>query len=532
MSWIVVSSFLVIIIGITYYGYRKSKVIDNSSSEGFFLGGRSMTAIPIAGTIIMANLSTEQIVGQNGQSYVAGMEIMAWEVTAGVAIIALAAIFLPKYLKYGISTIPEFLEMRFDRTTKRIMSALTIFNYGVAFLPTVFYSGALIFNDMFGVDELLGVRSITAVILIVLIIGVISILFLLVGGYSLSIHSNTLFGLGLLIFGLAVPFLGLYILGDGGIIGGIDYIVDNTPWLLNSLGSLDSEYVPWPTLFTGLLFNNLFFFGANQMIVQKAFTAKNLAEAQKGTLLVGVFKVIGALILIFPGVIARNMFGDALLSNPDTAYPELVNAVLPAVLNGVFAAVIFGAILSTVIGALMSISTLFSLDFYKGIYRPEATDQRVATIGKISIVVVGIISIIIAPLISLAPNGLFNVIQEFNSLYSMPLLVIILAAFYSKKGTALAAKITLIFHVITYSILNWWLLSDVNFLYIISVLFFVDGLIFIIISKLKPEDEFEITDYTTKVDVTPWKYTNIASLILLVSIILVYVFFSPLGLAG
>lgn len=532
MNWIVVSSFLIIMIGITYYGYKKSKVVDNSSSEGFFLGGRSMTAIPIAGTIIMANLSTEQIVGQNGQAYVAGMEIMAWEVTAGIAIIALAVIFLPKYLKYGIDTIPELLEMRYDRTTKRIISALTIVNYSMAFLPTVFYSSALIFNDIFAVDELLGVRSITAVIFIILVVGVISILYLLLGGLSLSIHSNTLFGIGLLAFGLIIPFLGLNHLGSGGILGGIDHIVDNTSWLLNSVGAVDSNYVPWPTLFTGLLFNNLFYFTTNQMIVQKAFTARNLAEAQKGTLLVGAFKVIGALILVFPGVIARSMFGDSLLSNADTAYPTLVNEVLPQIFNGVFAAVIFGAILSTVIGALMSISTLFSLDFYKGLFNPEASDKRVASVGKIAIIIMSIIAMVIAPFIALAPTGLFNVIQEFNGIYNLPLLIIVLGTFYFKKGTAFAAKFTLVMHVLVYSLLNFWLLDGINFLYILSVLFFIDLLVFILASWFKPEGEFEITEYTTKVDIQPWKYVKVASLALFILIVLTYVLFSPLGLAG
>lgn len=532
MNIFVVFSFLITLALIGLYGYQKSRIIDNSSSEGFFLGGRSMTALPIAGTIIMANLSTEQIVGLNGQSYVAGAEVMAWEVTAGIAIIALAAFFLPRYLTYGISTIPQLMEMRFDTTTKRIMSALTIFTYAVAFLPTVFYSGALIFNNMFQIDELLGVDPLVSVIFIVIILGIISVLFLMVGGYSLSIHTNTLFGLGLLIFGLAVPVLGLILLGNGNLVNGLEHIVNHTPELLNSVGSLDSEYVPWPTLFTGLLFNNLFFFGANQMIVQKAFTAKSLEEAQKGTLLVGVFKVVGFLIVVFPGIIARNMFGDAFLANQDAAYPALVNEVLPTVLNGFFAAVIFGAILSTVIGALMSISTLFSLDFYKGIFKPDASDKKVARVGKISILIFALVSLWVAPLISMAPQGLFNVVQEFNSLYSMPLLVLVLAVFFSKKGTAFAAKVTLVFHVIVFSLLNWWLMSDVNFLYIISILFFLDAFIFWLVSRLKPEKDFIITDYTTKVDVKPWKHTRSASLLLLALIIGVYVFLSPIGIAG
>lgn len=528
--FIVIASFLLVIGGITYYAYRKSRVVNTGTSEGLFLGGRSMTAIPIAGTIIMANLSTEQLIGQNGQAYVAGMEVMAWEVTAGVAIIALAIVFLPKYLKYGIDTIPEFLEKRFDTTTKRIISLLTIFTYAVGFLPSVLYSGALAFNELFSLDQVLGVNTMTVIILVVVVIGIISILYLIMGGISLSIYSNVWFGVGLLVFGLGIPIAGLIMLGDGGVIGGIDHIVTNTPGLLNSVGAVDSEYVPWPTLFTGMLANNLFFWCTNQMIVQKAFTATNLEEAQKGTLLVGVFKVIAAFITVFPGVVARSIFGDALLNNADAAYPLLVAEVLPVVLYGLFAAVIFGALLSTVIGALNSIATLFSLDFYKGMFNKEASDNKVARVGVIAIVVMGIISMIIAPIISFAPTGLFNVIQEFNGFYSMPLLVLIFAAFYSKKATPLAAKTTLVVHFVVYALLNWWLLSGINYLYNFAILFVIDALVLWLVSKWKPGGTYRITDFTTKVDVTPWKYANLSGVLLLGLIILTYVVFSPIGI--
>lgn len=531
MDILAILSFVLIVVLVTAYAYKKSKLVDNQKSEGFFLGGRSMTAIPVAGTIIMANLSTEQLVGQNGQSYVAGMEVMAWEVTAGIAIIALALVFLPKYLKYGINTIPDFFEMRFDPMTKRIMSGLIIINYGLAFLPVVFYSGALVFNNLFQVDEMLGVRSITAVILIVIVTGILSIIYLLVGGLTLSAISNAIYGLGLLILGLAIPFLGLAHLGGGSVVGGVDHIVDNTPWLLNSVGAVDSNYVPWPTLFTGMLFNNLFFWCTNQMIVQKAFAAKNLAEAQKGTLLVGLFKVIAALVLIFPGVIARNIFGDALMSNPDSAYPALVREVLPLLLNGVFAAVIFGAILSTITGGLIATSTLFSLDFYKGLFRKDATDEQVAYSGKVAVFVLGVISMIVAPLVAFAPDGLYHVVQEFNGLYNMPLLVLVLAAFYMKKATTRAAKATLITHVVAYGLLNFVIL-DIHYLYTLSFLFFIDLLVLIGVSKWKPEGEFEITSFTTKVDLEPWKHAKLAGSILLVLIILTYVVFSPIGFSA
>ncbi|MDK7979627.1 solute:sodium symporter family transporter, partial [Enterococcus faecalis] len=312
MNLFSIISFLVIVICVWIFAYSRSRSVDTSGSEGFFMGGRSLTALPIAGTIIMTNLSTEQIVGQNGQSYHAGMEVMAWEVTAAIAIVALAVIFLPKYFKYGINTVSDFIEIRYDTVTKRIISILFIVTYMISFLPVVLYSGSLVFNKIFHIDELLGVEPIVAIILVAMVIGIVGILYLLIGGLSLSANSDSIYGVGLLVCGLLVPILGLMKLGDGSFIGGIEQVVENTPWLLNSVGAIDSAVVPWPTLFTGMLFNNLYFWCTNQMIVQKALSGKNLAEAQKGAFLVGIFKVFGALFLVFPGIVARNLFGDAL----------------------------------------------------------------------------------------------------------------------------------------------------------------------------------------------------------------------------
>lgn len=531
MSYFPIISFLAMVTLVWLYAFKKSKAVDTSSSEGFFLGGRSLTAIPIAGTIIMTNLSTEQIVGQNGQSYYAGMEVMAWEVTAAIAIVALAVIFLPKYFKYGIDTVSDFIEIRYDTFTKRLISVLFIVTYMVSFLPVVLYSGSLVFNKIFHIDTLLGVSPIVAVILVAMIIGIVGVLYLLIGGLSLSANSDSIYGVGLLILGLLIPVLGLMKLGDGNFLGGIAHIVDKTPWLLNSVGSIDSAVIPWPTLFTGMLFNNLYFWCTNQMIVQKALSGKNLAEAQKGVFMVGVFKIFGALFLVFPGIIARNIFGNALLNNPDNAYPALVTEVLPELLFGIFAAVMFGAILSSFAGALNATATLFSLDFYKPVINKDADDKQVTRAGKFVTIIVGVISIIIAPFISFASAGLYQFVQEFNGIYNMPLLVIILFAFYSKNATAFSAKITLLIHLILYG-LSKLFIKDVHFLYVLSVLFILDVIIMMLISKWKPDGKFILETFNTKVDITPWKYTKVTAIVIIAAVIFTYAVFSPIGVTN
>lgn len=352
---------------------------------------------------------------------------------------------------------------------------------------------------------------------------------------TLSAYSDTIYQFGLIIGGLAVPFLGLKLLGNGSFVSGIDTMISNTPEMLNSFGAIDSDYVPWPTLFTGMFFNNLFFWCTNQMIVQKAFAAKNLKEAQKGAIFVGIFKIFGALFLVFPGVIARNLFGSEFLNFPDRAYPSLVVEVLPTWAMGLFGAVIFGAILSSFAGSLSSTSTLFVLDFYKPIINKEATDTQMAKIGRIVNVVLGIIAIVVAPFISKAGSGLYAFVQEFNGLYNMPLLIMILCAFYYSKATAVAAKTTMIFHVIVYS-LSKVFLKNIHYLYVSSILFFVDLLVMIIISRItsRGKEQFSLDEFSTATEVenSPWKHVKLAATLVTIVVILVYLFFSPIGIAN
>lgn len=500
------------------------------SSDGFFLGGRSLTGITIAGTVVMTNLSTEQLVGQNGQSYAAGMEVMAWEVTSAIALVFLALVFLPKYMKYGVDTITDFVEIRYDTTTKRILSFLFIFTYMTSFLPVVLYSGSLVFNQIFSVDELLGVDPLVAVALVSAIIGIVGLLYLLIGGLSLAAHSDTLYGVGLIVGGLSIPVIALIILGDGNFLGGLDTIRQNTPEKLNAIGAIDSDIVPWPTLFLGMFFNNLYFWCTNQMIVQKTLAGKNLKEGQKGALYVAFFKIFGALFLVFPGIIAFSMFGGT-LDKADNAYPALLTAVLPEWSYGIFGAVIFGAILSSFVGSLNATATLFSLDFYKPVFKKDATNAQVARAGKFTTIIVALISIVIAPLISFAPGGLYALLQQFYGIYSMPLLAIIVLGFYSKYVTAQGAKITFVFHIVVYLLAQATIGDTVHYLYILSVLFPLDVLVLWLVGRIKPlEKPFEFK-VKNKVELVQWKHRYTISGLVIVTMIVAYIVFSPLVLA-
>lgn len=146
---------------------------DLSTQDGYFLAGRSLTGPVIAGSLMLTNLSTEQLIGQTGQSFSTNMGPIAWEVTSAAALVILALVFLPRYLKMGLTTVPEFLENRYDSTTKRIVSIMFLLGYLLTYLPTVLYSGALVFNQIFEVDKRMGVSQMQGVIITAVAIGIV-----------------------------------------------------------------------------------------------------------------------------------------------------------------------------------------------------------------------------------------------------------------------------------------------------------------------------------------------------------------------
>ncbi|MCY6957144.1 solute:sodium symporter family transporter [Clostridium brassicae] len=532
MSLFTVITFILFTIMVAVISWWKTRDDDLSTQDGYFLGGRSLTGIVIGGSLMLTNLSTEQMVGLNGQSYATNMGPMAWEATSTIALVILALVVLPKYLKSGITTIPDFLEERYDRKTKQIISILFLIGYVLTYLPTVLYSGALVLNQIFGIQQIFGTSQFTAVAITATAIGIIGAIYAIFGGLKAVAVSDTINGAGLLLGGLMIPILGLVALGHGNFSDGLNTLLTVHPEKLNSINpaSSQSPLIPWPVLCTGLLFNNLFYWCTNQSIVQRTFGAKNLAEGQKGALIAGFLKLLGPFFLVLPGIIAFHLYGPT-LGNNDLAYPKLILDVVPKPLLGFFAAVLFGAILSSFNSALNSAVTLYTLDIHRPVFNPEATDAHLVQIGKKFGTILAVASIAIAPFISYAPSGLYGYLQECFGFYNVPILAAVFVGFFSKKVPAIAPKVALLSHVVLYTI-SKFVASDVHFLYVLGVLFPVNVIIMLVIGKMKPrETDFEQV-YTEQVDITPWKHAKTVSVIAIIIMICVYALFSKIGIAA
>ena len=520
--------FTALVAIISYLATRKT---DENSSDGYFLGGRSLTAYVIAGSLLLTNLSTEQIVGLNGAAFKEGILVMAWETLAAIAMVVTAVFLLPRYLKGGITTVPQFLEKRYDKMTKTITSGLFLSGYVVVLLPIVLYSGALAINAMFNVPELLNVSKSTALWITVWGIGIIGSIYAIFGGLKAVAVSDSINAVGLLIGGLLIPLFGLLAIGDGNLSEGITTLLETNPEKFKAMGG-SKDSVPFGTIFTGMMLVQLFYWGTNQAIIQRALGAKNLKEGQKGLLLASFIKILGPLIVVLPGIIAFHMFGNT-LDNPDEAYPMLVTKVLPAALVGFFAAVLFGAILSSFNSALNSSVTLFGVDIYKSHFKKDASEKETVRAGKIFGTILAVLSMLIAPLIANAPDGLFGYLQEVNGCYSIPILTIIVVGYLTKYVPAIAAKIAIISGVVLYSISQFIIKPFVvgaddypHFLHVMGILFVLNILIMLIIGKIKPRSEAFTLQYTNQVDITPWKYLKSVGIGICVIVIGIYIYFA------
>lgn len=524
-------SFLAFTITVALIAYLSTRNTDEGSSDGYFLGGRSLTAPIIAGSLLLTNLSAEQLVGLNGQSFTEGILVMAWETLAAIAMVITAIFLLPRYLKGGLTTIPQFLEERFDRGTKTFATILFLSGYVIILLPSVLYSGSIAISAIFDFPTLLGVNKTVAIWISVWSIGIIGSIYAIFGGLRAVAVSDAINAIGLIVGGICIPIFGLQMIGDGSIYEGATLLINSHPEKFNAIGS-ENNTVPFSTIFTGMMLVQLFYWGTNQSIIQRALGAKNLKEGQKGVLLAAFFKILGPLILVLPGVIAFHMF-EGKIDKPDEAYGMLVTAVLPVYLVGFFAAVLFGAILSSFNSVLNSSVTLFGKDIYQQYFDTNATERQAVKAGKIFGSILAFLAMFIAPFIAYAPDGLFGYLQEVSGAYYIPILTIVIVGYLSKRIPAMAAKISLTVGVLGYIFFlgyKYFILDNskdaLHFLHVYAIMFVFCVLLMYGIGKLYPREKAFYQEYTQKVAIEPWRYVMPVGMAISVIVIGIYMYFS------
>ena len=526
-----VSSFLIVTALVAYVSWLRTKNDDLTTSKGYFLAGRGLSGIVIGCSMVLTSLSTEQLIGVNANSYQNNFSIIAWTVPTVIPLCFLALYMLPKYLRNGYTTIPEFFENRFDRQTRLIMSGLFLVFYLLIVIPTALYTGAIAFNKIFNLETIFGLSYAQAIVYTVIAIGVVGAIYAIFGGLKAVAVSDTINAVILVIGALLVPVFALLYLGNGSISEGLNIITTTHVEKWNAIGS-STDSTPWPTIFTGIMVVHFFYWTTNQAIVQRCLGAKDLASGQKGILIAALFLLTLPIILNLPGLLSFHILGEGL--NPiDTSYPLLVNKVMPTALQGFFIAALFGAILSTFNSFLNSAATIYCKDLLPSISKKQRTDQELIVYAKKVSTIMAIVTMIIGPLLMFGTDGIFLITKRFAGFVNIPIVALFAVGLFNKTVSGLAARIALLVHVVLYFSIVWVFNVKINFVYVMGGLFVFDVVFMLILGQfLKREPYVENTINKSDVDLTNWKYIKVTSVSLILGLIALYTFLSPVGLAS
>ncbi len=405
LSWIDYAIVAVYFVGVVAHGIYISRKNKDSDSDGYFLAGRTLPWYLIGFSLFASNMSGSSFVGLMGGAYDNGVVIFNYEWTAAFVLIIFAVFVLPSYLKSKVSTVPGFLEVRYDVRSRRAFSIFTIL--AIMFIDTAgaLYAGGLVISN---VTEYLNLW--TAVAVLALVAGIYTIL----GGLSAVVVTDTVQAILLIIGAAALFWIGLDKVGGWEeLFTGID---DSKKHLILPA---DNDFLPWTGLW-GVVLLGFYYWTINQFVVQRTLGAKNLKEGQLGAIFAGFLKIPNLFLMILPGIIALKLYPD--LSTPDLAFPTLAFDLMPIGLRGLILAALIAAIMSSLDSALNSAGTLVTLDFVKPL-KPDLEEKTYVLIGKVVTGICMVIGAVYAPMIA-GFESLFSYFQSSLSYIVPPIVTV------------------------------------------------------------------------------------------------------------
>ena len=425
---IIILGYLLIITGIGIISARRKKV----SSEGFFLAGRSLNWAMIGAALFAANISTIHMVGLAANGFKDGIVWGNFEWMATFLLIILALFFAPFYFRNRISTLPEFLERRYGPNSRSFFAFIVIITALFSHIGISLYAGAVVLKTFFGIDIMVSI----------LVISFITTLYSILGGLRAIVVIES-FQSVILIGGAALlTILAFNMLPEQGINSMAQLKAVLKPGQLDILQSADNSILPWYAILLGYPVLGIYYWCADQTIVQKVLGAKTMSDAQNGPLFAGFLKILPVFIMVFPGILAYALFSDR-IEDPNDTLMVLISNVLPSGLIGLMTAALLAALMSTISAGLNSVGTLVSLDIVKRI-RPDTPDKIVLRAGRISSLVVIILAISWSPWIGRF-ESIFDAISIVLSMLSPPVASVFVMGILSRRGNDRVALRTMIF---------------------------------------------------------------------------------------
>lgn len=440
LDWIVLGLFCLGLIGIIIWVTRKK----NETSTDYFLAGRDATWLVIGSSIFASNIGSEHLVGLAGAGASSGMAMAHWEMH-GWLILILGWFFVPFYARSGVFTMPEFLEKRYTKGSRSVLSVISLVSYVFTKVAVTVYAGGIVFKQVFGIESMFGIDFfwISAVGLVVLT-GIYTTL----GGMKAVLWTSVLQTPILLIGSLAVLIIGLIKLGGWSEMMEICRAVpvnadgDTMTQLIRSAN--DPEY-PWTGVILGSAIIGFWYWCTDQFIVQRVLSGRNQMESRRGAILGAAFKLSPVFIFLIPGMIAYalNYKGMITLPDSDSAFSVLVSELLPLGFKGLVVGGILAALMSSLASLFNSSATLFTVDFYEK-FRPQATEKELVKVGRIATVVVVVLGVLWIPVMRGLGKVLYAYLQDVQSLLAPGIAAVFLLGIASKKITPAAGFVGLL----------------------------------------------------------------------------------------
>ena len=443
-----------------------------SSGREYFLAGRGLSWWLIGFSLIASNISTEHFVGMAGAGFGAvGLAIASYEWIAAITLVVVAFVFLPIFLRLGIYTMPEFLEHRYGHLARSIMAVFMIVAYVGVAMVAVLYSGALGLHAIFGIDMTVGIW----------LIGILSGAYTIYGGLKAVVWSDLIQGGALLLGGIVVTIIGL------SKVGGLGNFLETNQDKLHTILPADHPEIPFTALFLGIWIPNFFYWGFNQFITQRTLGAKSMKQGQLGIVLAAFIKLIIPFIIIFPGIIAYQLYASEITS-ADQAYPYLIKNILPIGLRGVMLAALFGAIMSSLDSMLNSSSTIFTMDIYKRYFNKSASHAKEVSVGRLATAFFVLAACVLGPLPGIMGEGVFNYIQKIWGFVSPAIVVVFVFGLVFRRAKQSAAVVAMIAGVLIYGFLLKFY-SEVAFLNHMAITFVCLVVLMGIMTLISPLDK-------------------------------------------
>lgn len=535
LDWIVVAIYFVIIMGIAWWVIRQKQ----QTSADYFLASRHIGWFVIGASIFASNIGSEHVVGLAGTAAKSGFVMGHYELHSWIVLL-LGWVFVPFYMRSGVFTMPEFLEKRYNSAARWFLSIIMLVGYVLTKVSVTVYAGAIVF------ETLMGIEFWTGALIVVILTGIYTVL----GGLRAVVYTDTLQSIVLILGSVLLTAIGL------SKIGGWNQLVEIIgSGHFNMFLPADHPEFPWPGMVFAPPIVGLWYWCTDQYIVQRTLAAKNETQARRGTIWGAYLKLLPLFIFFIPGLIAYALVisGQLDLRAADKAFPTLVKTLLPVGLRGLVAGGLLAALMSSLSSVFNSCSTLFTIDIYKKI-RPDAPENKLVMVGRIATGVVVVFGIAWIPLMEYISSELYHYIQSVQSYIAPPIAaVFIMGVFWKRinaKGAATAlitgfcmGMIRLVLELNKEDLSGFlFRIADLNFLYFAIYSFLGCIALMIIISLLTTAPDYKkiegLTFGTTvaadkEKSKATWNLRDlILSIIVVIIIVGILIYFSPWGIGG